>query len=134
MRSSSRLKLWARGVRSSCRRVIWRPLPRRRCRRVCRNVCWDLDFAPQGEHRRRAGMNRPQHVPVLLEEAMEYLKVPPGGVIVDATLGLAGHSAEIAKRLSGTGTLIYFDPNPQPMAATHVRLRDQTAALAWSGA
>ena len=48
-------------------------------------------------------MNRPQHVPVLLDEVLEYLNVRPGGVICDATLGLAGHSSEIAKRLGGEG-------------------------------
>ena len=42
-------------------------------------------------------MNRPQHVPVLLDEVLEYLNVRPGGVIVDATLGLGGHSAAIAR-------------------------------------
>ena len=46
-------------------------------------------------------MNRPQHVPVLLDEVFEYLNVRPGGVVVDATVGLGGHSAEIAKRLGG---------------------------------
>ncbi len=33
-------------------------------------------------------MSRPQHVPVLLDEVLEYLNVRPGGVILDATLGL----------------------------------------------
>ena len=37
-------------------------------------------------------MNKPQHVPVLLDESLKYLNVRPGGVIVDATLGLGGHS------------------------------------------
>ena len=34
-------------------------------------------------------MKSPRHVPVLLEEVLEYLNVRPGGVICDATLGLA---------------------------------------------
>jgi 16S rRNA (cytosine1402-N4)-methyltransferase len=78
-------------------------------------------------------MNRPQHVPVLLEEAMVYLKVPPGGVIVDATLGLAGHSAEIAKRLGGKGRLICFDRDPEAMAAAKVRLEEVKAELERAG-
>src|ERR1700691_4617114 len=41
-------------------------------------------------------MNRPQHVPVLLDESLQYLNVRPGAVIVDATLGLAGASSEAA--------------------------------------
>jgi 16S rRNA (cytosine1402-N4)-methyltransferase len=78
-------------------------------------------------------MNRPQHVPVLLEEAMEYLNVRPGGVIVDATLGLAGHSAEIAKRLGGKGRLICFDRDPEAMAVAKVRLEEVKAELESAG-
>src|SRR6266853_644106 len=72
-------------------------------------------------------MNRPQHVPVLLEEVLEYLNVRPGGVICDATLGLAGHSSEIAKRLGGRGRLIGFDRDPEAMEAAKVRLEEVRA-------
>jgi 16S rRNA (cytosine1402-N4)-methyltransferase len=74
-------------------------------------------------------MNKPRHVPVLLEEVLEYLNVRPGGVICDATLGLAGHSSEIAKRLSGKGKLIGFDRDPEAMAAAQVRLEEVRAEL-----
>ncbi|HWW23070.1 MAG TPA: 16S rRNA (cytosine(1402)-N(4))-methyltransferase RsmH [Edaphobacter sp.] len=74
-------------------------------------------------------MNRPQHVPVLLEEALEYLNVRPGGVYVDATLGLAGHSSAIAKRLGGKGRLICFDRDPQAMEAAKARLDEVKAEL-----
>ena len=74
-------------------------------------------------------MNRPQHVPVLLEEVLEYLNVRPGGVICDATLGLAGHSSEIAKRLGGRGKLIGFDRDPEAMEAAKVRLEEVKAEL-----
>jgi 16S rRNA (cytosine1402-N4)-methyltransferase len=74
-------------------------------------------------------MKSPQHVPVLLEEALEYLNVRPGGVIVDATLGLAGHSTAIAKRLGGRGKLICFDRDPEAMAAAKVRLDELKAEL-----
>ena len=66
-------------------------------------------------------MNRPQHVPVLLDEVLEYLNVRPGGVILDATLGLAGHSAAIARRLGPKGRLIAFDRDPEAMEAAKVR-------------
>jgi len=66
-------------------------------------------------------MNKPQHVPVLLEEVLDFLNVRPGGVIVDATLGLGGHSAEIAKRLGATGKLICFDRDPEAMALARAR-------------
>jgi 16S rRNA (cytosine1402-N4)-methyltransferase len=74
-------------------------------------------------------MKSPQHVPVLLEEALEYLNVRPGGVIVDATLGLAGHSAAIAKRLGGKGRLVCFDRDTEAMAAAKVRLDEVKAEL-----
>ena len=67
-------------------------------------------------------MNRPQHVPVLLDEVMTYLNVRPGGVYVDATLGFAGHSSEIARRLGPKGTLIAFDRDPEAMRLARERL------------
>jgi 16S rRNA (cytosine1402-N4)-methyltransferase len=67
-------------------------------------------------------MNKPQHVPVLLEEVLQYLNVRSGGVIVDATVGLGGHSAEIAKRLGGAGRLICFDRDPEAMELAKARM------------
>ena len=55
------------------------------------------------------------HIPVLLEESLEYLNLRPGAVVVDATLGLGGHSAEIARRLGPTGRLIAFDRDEEAM-------------------
>src|SRR6266478_3434108 len=74
-------------------------------------------------------MKSPRHVPVLLEEVLEYLNVRPGGVICDATLGLAGHSTAIAKRLGGKGKLIGFDRDPEAMEAARVRLEEVRAEL-----
>jgi 16S rRNA (cytosine1402-N4)-methyltransferase len=74
-------------------------------------------------------MKSPRHVPVLLEEVLEYLNVRPGGVICDATLGFAGHSSEIAKRLGGRGKLIGFDRDPEAMEAAKVRLEEVRAEL-----
>jgi 16S rRNA (cytosine1402-N4)-methyltransferase len=67
-------------------------------------------------------MSKPQHVPVLLEEVIEYLNVRPGGVIADATLGLAGHSSEIARRLGSKGKLIAFDRDPEAMELAKAKL------------
>jgi 16S rRNA (cytosine1402-N4)-methyltransferase len=74
-------------------------------------------------------MNKPQHVPVLLEDALKYLNVRPGGVYVDATLGLAGHSSEIAKRLGAKGRLICFDRDPEAMEAAKAKLNEVGAEL-----
>jgi 16S rRNA (cytosine1402-N4)-methyltransferase len=71
-------------------------------------------------------MQGPQHVPVLLDEALNFLNVRPGSVITDATLGLGGHSIEIARRLGGHGKLICFDRDPEAMATAKARL-DQLA-------
>jgi len=49
-----------------------------------------------------------EHTPVLLTECIEGLKIRPGGIYVDGTLGRGGHAREIAKRLA-TGRLIAID-------------------------
>jgi len=67
-------------------------------------------------------MAEPQHVPVLLEESLNFLNVRAGGVVVDATLGFGGHSLAIAKRLGGSGRLICFDRDEQAMELARARL------------
>ena len=84
----------------------------------------DEAIAPQGEHKAEQ-----QHVPVLLEEALEYLDVRPGGVYVDATLGLGGHSSAIAKRLGGKGKLICFDRDPEAMENAKARFDELKSEL-----
>ena len=66
--------------------------------------------------------SRPQHVPVLLDQLTEFLNVRPGGVYIDATLGFAGHSSEIVRRLGPTGKLIAFDRDPAAMEWATARL------------
>ena len=63
-----------------------------------------------------------RHVPVLLQIAIRMLNVRRGGVVVDATLGNAGHASEIARRLGPEGTLIGFDRDPQAMELAKQRL------------
>jgi 16S rRNA (cytosine1402-N4)-methyltransferase len=77
----------------------------------------------------RKTMQGPQHVPVLLEECLDLLMVRPGGTYADATLGLGGHSAAIARKLGGQGTLIAFDRDPQAMAEAQRRLAALTEEL-----
>ena len=57
-------------------------------------------------------MKSSYHLPVLLEESINGLKVYPKGVYVDATFGGGGHSYEILKNLSNEGSLISFDQDP----------------------
>jgi 16S rRNA (cytosine1402-N4)-methyltransferase len=67
-------------------------------------------------------MAAPQHVPVLLEQSLTFLNVRPGGAVVDATLGLGGHSAAIARRLGANGKLIAFDRDAQAMELAKAKL------------
>jgi 16S rRNA (cytosine1402-N4)-methyltransferase len=70
-----------------------------------------------------------RHVPVLLTETLEFLRVQPGNTIADCTLGLAGHSAEIARRLGPKGRLIAFDRDPEALALAKARLDEVWAEL-----
>ena len=63
------------------------------------------------------------HKPVLLDECIEALNIRPDGVYVDGTLGRAGHSREIAKRLT-TGHLICIDRDMAAIEAAQTRLAD----------
>jgi 16S rRNA (cytosine1402-N4)-methyltransferase len=72
---------------------------------------------PQGVGRGEVG-----HVPVLLKEAIDFLAVRRGGTYIDATVGLGGHSLEIAKRLRAPGHLIGVDKDPAAIGIAEERL------------
>jgi 16S rRNA (cytosine1402-N4)-methyltransferase len=57
-----------------------------------------------------------RHIPVLLEEMLDALKPAAGMTIVDCTLGLGGHSAEILRRVMPGGRLIAIDFDPANIA------------------
>lgn len=61
------------------------------------------------------------HKPVLLNQCLEGLNIRPGGIYVDGTLGRAGHSLEIAKRLAA-GRLIAIDRDQAALDAAPARL------------
>lgn len=63
-----------------------------------------------------------KHKSVLLEECIENLNIHPEGIYVDGTLGGAGHSFEIAKRLSSGGRLIGFDQDEAAISTATKRL------------
>ena len=62
------------------------------------------------------------HRPVLLEECIQGLNIRPEGVYLDGTLGRAGHSREIARRLRGSGRLICVDRDQAALEAARERL------------
>ena len=76
---------------------------------------------PQGVG--HGGGREASHVPVLLKEAIDFLNVRRGGTYIDATVGLGGHSYEIAKRLGAPGHLIGLDKDPAALEVAGLRLR-----------
>ncbi len=68
------------------------------------------------------GGGRASHVPVLLKEAIDFLAVRRGGTYIDATVGLGGHSYEIAKRLGAPGHLIGLDKDPAALTIAREKL------------
>lgn len=65
-----------------------------------------------------------KHVSVLLDECINALNIKEDGIYVDCTLGGAGHSSEIVKRLSSDGRLIGFDQDKDALKAAGERLKD----------
>ena len=66
------------------------------------------------------------HLPVLLNECLDGLKIREGGTYLDCTLGGAGHSSEILKRLHG-GTLVGIDRDQDAIQAAMARLESLNA-------
>jgi 16S rRNA (cytosine1402-N4)-methyltransferase len=74
---------------------------------------------PQGVGR---GGGEAIHVSVLLKEAIDFLAVRRGGTYIDATVGLGGHSYEIARRLGAPGHLIGLDKDPAALEIARRKL------------
>lgn len=82
----------------------------------------EQDNASRGGHGQEA--RKFGHVSVLLQEAIDFLAIRRGGTYIDATLGLGGHSCEIAKRLGAQGRLIGFDKDPRALELARKRLAE----------
>lgn len=63
-----------------------------------------------------------QHVSVMLQECLDALAIKPSGIYVDGTLGGAGHSGEIGRRLSSLGSLIGIDRDEVAIQRAQTRL------------
>ena len=87
------------------------------------------DSASEREHG-ETGKKQFGHVPVLLQAAIEFLAVRRGGTFIDLTLGLGGHSWEIARRLGAAGRLIGFDKDPAALERARERLMNPPSGLA----
>ena len=64
------------------------------------------------------------HIPVLLKECIEGLAIKKNGIYVDGTLGGAGHSLQIAKKLENTGTLIGIDRDEEAIEKAKNTLKE----------
>ncbi len=69
------------------------------------------------------------HISVLLAECIEGLDIKPDGIYIDGTCGGAGHSCEIAKRLTDGGRLIGIDRDPDAIKAAAARLEPYNAKV-----
>ncbi len=69
------------------------------------------------------------HISVMLDECIEGLDIKPDGIYIDGTCGGAGHSCEIAKRLTDGGRLIGIDRDPDAIAAATERLAPYSAVV-----
>lgn len=64
----------------------------------------------------------PVHVPVLLNESLQLLDVREGGVYIDCTTGLGGHSSAIAGRMGETGRLLCLDQDREALEFARAKL------------
>src|SRR5580698_10146253 len=53
------------------------------------------------------------HIPVLMRQVLDVLQPRPGKIIVDCTIGLGGHAAELLRRVTPGGRLIGIDLDPK---------------------
>ena len=65
-----------------------------------------------------------KHIPVLLKETIDGLNIKPDGIYVDGTIGGAGHSKEIIKKLSSKGFLIGIDRDEEALKAAKENLKE----------
>lgn len=95
-----------------------------------------------GNGPRETALRETIHVPVLLDEVLTWLNPQPGRIIVDGTLGGAGHTAALLDRISPlnspaiapahapTGQVISLDRDPAPIAAAFARFPGRPLRLA----
>ena len=72
---------------------------------------------------------RPVHVPVMVREVIEFLDLQPGQTVIDGTVGAAGHSRVIIKRIEQNGTLIGLDRDPMMLKLAALALEESNVIL-----
>src|SRR5262245_57572565 len=63
-----------------------------------------------------------RHQPVLVSETLELLRLAPGSIVVDGTIGPAGHAERIAEAIAPAGRLIGIDRDPAELSLAAERL------------
>ena len=71
----------------------------------------------------------PEHRPVMVEEVLDLLRCRPGGVFVDATLGLGGHAEAILERIQPGGLLVGIDRDKESLRVAGRRLARFSSGL-----
>ena len=72
--------------------------------------------------RQRRSTPEGQHRPVMLQEVLQILDPQPGMIVVDCTVGWAGHSAEILQRIGSGGMLVGLDMDAENLPKARERL------------
>lgn len=72
----------------------------------------------------RGGILEFKHKPVMLDECIKGLNIKPEGIYIDGTIGGAGHSKEIVKRLNDKGMLIGIDRDEEALKAANNNLSE----------
>jgi len=70
-----------------------------------------------------------RHTPVLLSEALHYLRCRPDGIYVDCTLGGAGHATAICEAIAPGGVLIAIDQDPEAIEHAESVFRNASASV-----
>ena len=70
-----------------------------------------------------------RHEPVMLEEVLDALRLEPGSVVLDCTLGGAGHSSRMARVVGPEGLLIGIDQDDMALAAARDRLAAEAPGI-----
>lgn len=70
-----------------------------------------------------------EHIPVLFDEVLRYLKPQPGGKYIDGTVGAGGHSAGILEGSAPSGQVLAFDRDEEAIAFARERLAEYAQRL-----